>query len=259
LRNLVEEWLMLALLGALREEVADLKRQMVLEEAFAGQGYHVYKGKYKNKDVLLVQTGLGRERAERATKLVLSRYPVTAVISIGFAGALTEESKIGDVILCSTLHCANGLIQKGLKPESYYCDTDLISRISQSLEGKAVRFRQGSSVTVSQLVSNPEAKQKLGKAFRANIVDMESYWVARIASDRQIPFAAVRAVSDTVQDSLPPLDRMLTPNGKWRWEKAAPYFIFHPQHLIKLFVLYRNARQARKSLTAFVSHMVAKL
>lgn len=245
---------MLALLGALREEIADLHRRMVLEEASISQDCHIYQGKYKNQDVLLVQTGLGKERAERATKLVLERYPVTTLISLGFGGALTPEAKVDDIILCSKLHCGDnrGTNRELESGKTYWSDSSLISLVSQRLKSTATRFRLGSSVTVTQPVSGPEAKRKLVKAFGADVADMESYWIAKIASERQIPFLAVRAISDTAEDSLLPFDQILTSDGKWRWQKAALYFISHPPHLIRLFGLYRKARQARKSLTIFV-------
>lgn len=244
---------MLALLGALKEEVVDLQKHMILEEALAWQDCHIYKGKHENSDILLVQTGIGKKRAEIATKFILERYPVTMLISLGFAGALTKELKVADVIICSTLHCADGFT--GRRPklgEAYSSDASLVSLVSQSLEGTGIRFGYGNSVTVAEAICTAEAKRTLGKAFCADIVDMESYWIARIAASRRIPFIAVRSISDILQDSLPPFDQMLTSNGKWQWKKMVPYFLFHPQHLTELFTLYWNTRQARKSLTTFV-------
>ena len=112
---------------------------------------------------------------------------------------------------------------------------------------------------MTRLVSMPKAKQTLGRAFRADIVDMESYWIGRIASDRQIPFIAVRAVSDTMRDSLPPFDLILNANGKWQRRKATLYFISHPQQLIKMIALYQNTWQARRSLTTFVGNLMANI
>jgi len=243
---------MLALLGALREEILGLQRRMVLEEASVQEGCRVFRGRYKNKAILLVQTGVGKERAETATKFILEHYPVTALVSLGFAGALTEESKVGDIILCATLYCGNGQIDGEPWKGSLCSDTSLVSLASQGRGVTAVRFCQGSSVTVAQPVSKVAARCALGKAFHADIVDMESYWIARIASAKQVPFIAIRAISDTMQDNLPPFDQILDSNGKWCWNKAVPYFVSHPQHLIKLFTLYRNARQARRSLTTSI-------
>ena len=250
---------MLALLGALREEITGLQRHMVLEEASMQEDCRVFRGRYKNKAIVLVQTGIGKERAETATKFILEHYPVTTMISLGFAGALTEGLKIGDIILCSTIYCGNGQINRGPWQESLRSDTSLVSLASQGRGVTTAGLYRGSSVTVAEPASSSKAKQDLSKAFPAEVVDMESYWIARIASTRHIPFIAIRAISDTMQDSLLSFDQILDSSGKWCWNKAIPHFVSHPQHLIKLFTIYKNAQQARRSLTTAIDRLLAKL
>lgn len=250
---------MLALLGTLKEEISDLRREMVIREVINQSGCKLYRGKYENRDILLVQTGLGKERAESATKHVLEHYPITTLISLGFAGALADDLNIGDVIICCTLHRAKGWMQQDLNPEPFSSDTTLVTMIIEALEDARVKFRCGSSVTVPQPVSSPEAKRDLGRACRAEGVDMESYWIARVASAKRVPFMAVRTISDTVRDSLPPFDQILDSDGTWHWNRAVHYFVFHPQHLVKLLALYRNARQARRSLTIVAGRLAAKI
>ena len=249
---------MLALLGALREEITGLQRHMVLEEASMQEDCRVFRGRYKNKAIVLVQTGIGKERAETATKFILEHYPVTTMISLGFAGALTEGLKIGDIILCSTIYCGNGQINRGPWQESLRSDTSLVSLASQGRGVTTAGLYRGSSVTVAEPASSSKAKQDLSKAFPAEVVDMESYWIARIASTRHIPFIAIRAISDTMQDSLIPFDQILDSNGKWRLKKVALYFLSHPQHVIRLLALLKNARQAMRSLTTLVDYLVVK-
>jgi len=250
---------MLALLGAVREEIIDLKRRMVLKEVFTWQGCLVYQGKYGNKDVLLAQTGIGQQRAERAATFILARYPVTTLISIGFAGALREELRTGDIILCSTLHCGNRWAHEPGRVRIHHSDASLVSLLSPEPKSSAFRFYRGSSVTVSELVTTPEKKQTLGKTFAADIVDMESYWVARIASARRVPFLGIRTVFDTASEDLSAFGQILNPDGQWHWSRALVYFLYHPEQLKTLPHFYRKAKQARKSLTTFVSYLISQL
>jgi adenosylhomocysteine nucleosidase len=243
----------------LREEVFGLRKQMGLVEILADPACRLYGGEYRGRDILLVQTGMGRQRAETATKLVLEHYTVDALISLGFAGALTEGLEVGDAVICATLHGAPGSIQGATRPRSYSSDDDLLRLAAQALEGTVVRGRIGNGVTVPQLVRSPEERRELGRAFDADIVDMESYWIAQIASERQIPFVAVRTISDTWQDHLPPFDQMMTAEGGLKWKDVFSYFLRHPQHLVMLFNLSQNARRARKNLTTFSDCFVAKL
>ena len=249
---------MLALLGAFGQEIVDLRRQMVIEEVVAERGCKLYRGKFENRDALLVKTGMGKERAESATKFMLERYPVSAIISLGFAGALAPELSIGDVIVCSTLHCAHKSEHKWVSDGLCASDTHLLSLVSQGLED-IVAGCLGSSVSVLQLESSTKKLPGLAETLHVHIVDMESYWIASIASARQIPFIAIRSISDTMQDSVQPFDQILTSDGRLLWKKAVLCFITHPQYLINTFTLYRNVRIAKKNLIACVRHLVSKM
>lgn len=250
---------MLALLGAFGQEIVDLRRQMVIEEVVAERGCKLYRGKFENRDALLVKTGMGKERAENATKLILERYPVTAIISLGFAGALAPELRIGDVVVCSTLHCAPRLEQEEQGVEPCAPDANLLSLASQGPGDRATRFCLGSGVTVLQLDSSLQKMQELSETFHAHIVEMESYWIARIASAQQIPFIAIRSISDTMHHSVQPFDQILASDGKLLWKKAVLCFLLHPQYLMNVFTLFRNTRPAKRNMAAFISHLVTKI
>jgi adenosylhomocysteine nucleosidase len=250
---------MLAIMGAFGQEIIDLRRQMVVEEVVARRDCRLYRGKLKNRDTLLVQTGMGRERAENATQFVLERYPVTAIISLGFAGALAPELRIGDVVVCSTLHGQPGLGTEEQRLEPLAPDANLLSLASQGPGDRATRFCLGSGVTVLQLNSSTQKMQGLNETFHADIVDMESYWIARIASARQIPFIAIRSISDNMQSSVQPFDQILAPDGELLWRKAVLCFLLHPWYLMNVFTLYRNTRPAKRNLAAFVGDLVTKI
>ncbi len=251
---------MLALLGAMKEEIAELQSQIEIEETFVQQSCSAYKGKYKGKEVLLVQTGIGKRRAEKATELILERYQITGLLSFGFAGALSEELKGGDLIICSVLY--NGSEQGEGSTNSTspcYSDPDLVSLARRILEKGKVRFRQGSSVSVRRPVSEPAAKKALGEAFGAQAVDMESYWIAKITLAKHIPFLTVRAISDEVEDSLLPFDQLMDSEGAWLRRKAFLYSLSHPQHLPKILKFSGNLKRARKNLLNFIQHFIVEL
>ncbi len=250
---------MLAIMGAFGQEIVDLRRQMAVEEVVANQACRLYRGKFKDRDTLLVQTGMGRERAENATQFILERYPVTAIISIGFAGALAPELRIGDVVVCSILHYVPVSEQEEQGLEPYAPDASLLSLALQGPGDSAARFHPGSGITVLQLDSSSRKMQGLRETSRAHIIDMESYWIARIASARQIPFIAIRSISDTIQQGIQPFDRILASDGKLLWKKAVLCFLLHPRYLINVFTLFRNTRPAKRNLAAFIGNLVTKI
>jgi adenosylhomocysteine nucleosidase len=250
---------MLAIMGAFGQEIIDLRRQMVIEEVVARRDCRLYRGKLKNRDTLLVKTGMGKERAENATQFVLERYPVTAIISLGFAGALAPELRIGDVVVCSTLYGAPGSGEEKQRLEPLAPDAKLLSLAAQGPGDRTTRFCLGSGITVLQLDSSTQKMHGLSETFHADIVDMESYWIARIASARQIPFIAIRSISDNMQSSVQPFDQILAPDGELLWKKAVLCLLLHPRYLMNVLTLYRNTRPAKRNLAAFISHLVTKI
>ena len=110
-----------------------------------------------------------------------------------------------------------------------------------------------------QLASSTQKTQALGISLRADTIDMESYWIARIASARRVPFIAIRSVSDTTAQGVQPFDRILTSDGRLLWKRAAVAFLLHPWNLINVFTIFRNTRHAERNLTAFVSDLVARI
>jgi adenosylhomocysteine nucleosidase len=243
---------MLALLGAFGQEIADLRRRMAIEEVVAERHCKLYRGKLGNKDALLVKTGMGKKRAESATTLILERYPVTAIISLGFAGGLAPELGIGDVVVCSTLYCDSAA-------EIYASDARLLALAAQVLEDIAGRVRFGSGVTALYVEASPQKMRELRETFSVDIVDNESYWIARIASASKIPFIAIRSISDDMQHSVQPFDRILSADGELLWKKAVLSFLSHPWYLMNVYNLFRNTRAAKRNMAAFIGQLAAKI
>jgi len=251
---------MIAVLGALKEEVAYLRRRMRVEETFACPTCRVFRGTYLGKELVLVQTGMGKERAEAATRFILDRYPITFLISLGFAGALDANLSAGDVVLYSSVCCPN--TEEGLKahPKVVCCPEDgVLAMATQTLESAAVDFVCGGGVTVQQIVLSPEDKGELAGTFDAKAVDMESYWIAKIASEMEVPFVIVRSISDTKAERLLPFELMMTEDGEVRWRVAACYFIRRPHHLAVVGRLYRNVRLAQENLATSMDSLIARL
>ena len=132
--------------------------------------------------------GMGKQRAESAAKAILPRYRLSSVISLGFAGALVDRLRLGDVVLCSAVRHAQDTVIEA--------DSGLLFQAALASQGAGVTNAVG--VTSQAFVSTPEAKRALAVASGAAVVDMESYWIGKEASEAGVPFLSVRAISDTL-------------------------------------------------------------
>lgn len=115
------------------------------------------------------------------------------------------------------------------------------------------------SMTVPELVTNPNTKGELHRRYQVGTVNMEDYWVARLAGAAKVPFLSVRAVLDTAGQRLPSnLLGLSSRRPGW----AAFGVAAHPWQLPALLGLPRSMRLAQASLArfalAYINHRSAE-
>ncbi len=238
---------MLALLAAMKEEIAGIRERMLIEESLERPGCRIYAGSYRSKPVVLAQTGIGKDRVQAATRAVLERYPVDILVSMGIAGALMRSLRVGDVFICAQL--ATNL-PPGDSVAALHCHSaaGLVALASEALMTNGVKFVTGKSLSVLEAIIEPEHKQGLADDHEAGVVDMESFWAAGIASEYGIPFLAVRVVSDTSYERIPDFGQFTKANGDLKAREAGLYFFKHPIHLLYMIRMWRNVARAKSNL-----------
>jgi nucleoside phosphorylase len=149
--------------------------------------------------VFVVETGVGTEAVTRALDWLLQGpklgevpYRPKLVLSAGFAGSLTAERRVGDVMLATEVVDAEG----GCWPAPW----------PGELPGGEWRppLHRGRLLTVPRLVGAAADKAALGAKHQAVAVDMESAVVARRCAGAGVPFGCLRVISDDVRTSLSP-------------------------------------------------------
>jgi len=239
---------MIALLSALRDELKGVAKLMIIRQRLSHLRWSIHEGILAKRDIVLMQTGMGKEPAKQAAEYILEHFSPSVVISLGFGGALTTDLKVGDLVLSSELfHHSYPDSRRSQKSHHELLDT-----ATRVMEANTARIIVGSGLTIDRLVSDPEEKATLGKTYNAQVVDMESYWIAETVAFQKVPFLGVRAISDTLDYCLPPFDSFLDAEGKWQLKKILRYFLFNPRDLRIIPLLYVNSQQARKSLTEFL-------
>jgi adenosylhomocysteine nucleosidase len=88
---------------------------------------------------------------------------------------------------------------------------------------------------------------------------MESCGAARAASEAGVPFLAVRAVSDTVEEDLPLDFNLFMKEGGMDWARFIPFMVTHLGILPKLLNLGRNTGVASRNLAGAFSGILSAL
>jgi adenosylhomocysteine nucleosidase len=178
---------------------------------------------FENGDVVVVCGGIGSEGARRAAEAVIAQYAPATISSAGFAGALTPELKVGDV----------------LRP----------GRVVDALDGSSVIVHSGGGVLVTfGAIAGPEQKKNLREAYAAQAVDMEAAAVARAAQARGVKFAAVKVISDEVGFVFPAMERFVSSRGEFSEWKFAIYAAVRPWLWSRVAQLTRNSERASRVL-----------
>jgi adenosylhomocysteine nucleosidase len=210
-----------AYVAALRREVAPLiEGWRFTQTAYSGRNFDFFE----KGDRVLVCGGIGPEAARRATEAVVALYRPKEVVSVGFAGALVDSMRVGEI-----------------SEPAVVVDTRDGSRTST---GRGV----GTLVSFGS-VAQTEQKQKLASAYGAQTVDMEAASVASGAKAHGLSFRAVKVVSDELQFAMPNMDRFIDATGSFRTPSFIAFAALRPATWPSLIRLARNSQRAAQALS----------
>ncbi|MBN1189269.1 MAG: hypothetical protein JXA46_05900 [Dehalococcoidales bacterium] len=246
---------MLAVFSALEAEIKDLKKHAGIYHTTQYGECRIHEGICGEKTVLLVVTGMGREKAERAADRVLGSYPVSRVVSTGFGGALNERSRAGDIIVYTDVRC--GEREGRADFPRLECSAGMVRQAVELADVRGLLVMKGRGVTVEEVCSTPADKQRVGLGFSADVVDMESYWIGRKALEKGLPFLSARSIFDSVGDDLSFLEE-ITAGGRIDISEVLKCLFMRGQ-VQEMFGVYRKYRLAAAGLSVFLKNMLRHL
>jgi nucleoside phosphorylase len=219
-------------------------------------------GRLGSQDCLLVQSGMGRPRAEHALRAVLERYQPVAVLSLGYCGALAATLRVADLVVCSPVGALLTLPSGPHVAPSpvgwLHGDGALVQQaLAVPMPPGAGQLVAGGCLTVPSAVGPRSVKHWLSERLPCVAVDMESYWLGRLAQEACVPFLVVRAVSDTLAESLPSFDGLVDDFGRASLTTLSRYLLRHPLRVAQLARLGLQSHRAEKSLTDFAVNFLS--
>ena len=175
---------MIGIIGAMEEEVSQLIEAMEEKEKVTCAGMDFYCGKLKDKEVVIVQSGIGKVNMALCTQILADRFDVKAVINTGVAGGLYKDIEIGDIVISkdAVQHDVDATVfgyKVGEIPRmdtSYFeADKDLIELAKKTCDevNPDIHSYVGRVVSGDQIISDNKKKHL-----------------------NQIPFIILRAISD---------------------------------------------------------------
>ncbi len=204
-----------------------------------------------NRDALaglaLLETGEGVANAESHLEAWLDRSAARAVLSIGFAGALSSSLQAGDLVIASEI-----------RDSTEGPDATLLAAARQVQIDAPVRF--GTALTSHEILWQAESKRTLASSLCANaigFVDMESTAIARVCGRRGVPFLIIRSITDLLDEDLPlDFNQHRTPDGRVDPKKVVKAALLRPAAFKGLFELRRRSRLCAGRMAEFVERLV---
>ena len=194
----------IAIMGAMPEEIEPLiaKLDNVTTTIYAANKY--YEGTYKGKEVVVAYSKIGKVFATLTATMLIEKFGCDILLFSGVAGAISDDLKIGDLVI------ADGLCQHdlditafghpyGYVPEGEVCiptDVGLRNIAKEVAAAKGIALKEGVIATGDQFIANPEKKEWIGEVFKAHALEMEGASVAVVCNALNVPFFILRAISD---------------------------------------------------------------
>ena len=147
-----------------------------------------------NEHAIAIICGMGEDKARIAAQTLLEQN-VSALVSWGTAGALTENLQSGDLLL------ADSIVENDQNKYSF--DAEWNKHIANDLNSTSIKIHHGMISHTQQVLATSEDKKKLHSQTNAMAVDMESLAIAQIANKEKLPCVSIRAIVDEASQCIP--------------------------------------------------------
>ena len=237
---------MILLFYAFAREIAPFKRRLRRREPLGHDGLHGFRAEIAGKEFAVVAHGIGYRRATETARRAFELMPdAELVIGTGVAGALSSGLKPGDLVLSDRVLSIRG--EDGAAEEVIVAGDAHRRAAAHALTAAGIAYSSGAILTSHRVLATGVEKRRAKESTGAIAVDMETAAIAAEAVARGLPFVAIRAVLDEVDDEVVGA-AMADEDGNVRPLAATTYLIRNPGTMLKLPRMMRNLSRATASI-----------
>ena len=199
---------MYGIIAAMQEEMKEIKKIMQNIENKEIYELNFFKGTINDKNVVLVEAGVGKVNAARVTQILIDNFKVEGIINVGSAGSCNDELEIGDIVIGKKLVQHDFDITAFGHDKGYITgvgdyissDSQLIEKIKNSINNisnEEYKIKVGIIASGDIFCTAVEMKDKIYAKFNADCVEMEGAAIAQVCYLDKIPFIIIRSISDS--------------------------------------------------------------
>ncbi|MEP6821805.1 MAG: hypothetical protein ABI946_05580 [Chthoniobacterales bacterium] len=226
---------MIAVTFALPSESSAFLR-LLEQPAREAAGPHTISGTLHGRAICILHTGVGEKTTRPRLAHFLQEQSPQLLISSGFAGALNENWKLGEVIAAEN-----------------YSTNQLGPKFAED-------YRPGRLATASAMVDSPNERQALARE-GVDAVDMETEFIAAACSTANVQLLSLRVITDTPAHPFPAPPHLLFDVERQR----TPFFplfahlLLRPTSIGRFISFARAIDGARESLTLALASVIERV
>ena len=237
---------MILLFYAFEREIAPFKRRLRNRAPIGPEGLGGFSAELGSKRFNVVGHGIGQARARAVARRALDTMPrPEMIIATGVAGALSSGLGPGDLVLADRILVIRA---EGRDAEEVIAvEQPHLRTIGRSLKLAGVEYATGAMLTAHRVLASSAEKRGTKSVTGAIAVDMETAAIAAEAAARAIPFIAIRAILDDVDEDVTGAE-MADEEGRVRPLAATSYLMRNPGAMLKLPRMIRNLSRATAAI-----------
>lgn len=197
----------IGIIAAMLEETNAIQNIMTEIEEKNKYNLKFIEGKIKDKEIVLVQCGVGKVNAARTTQILIDTYNLSEIINVGSAGACSNDVTIGDIVVGKELiqhdfnitafgHERGYITDIGKKIPGDPILVDKISNIISKIGNEEFKIKIGNIASGDIFCTDPNMKTKIYNYTDADAIEMEGAAIAQVAFLDNIPCVVIRSISD---------------------------------------------------------------
>ena len=195
----------IGIIFAMQEELTELLKIIQLEKKYQIFELEFYECSFEGITCILVESGIGKVNAARATQILIDNMQVDFIFNIGVAGGVSDKLEVGDIVIGEKLIQHDFDLtafnhKKGYIPnvgEFIHSDDYLISLATSVENKKDYNILLGTIASGDIFCTEKWMSEKIANKFNALCVEMEGASIAQVCFLSHIPFLVIRSISDT--------------------------------------------------------------
>lgn len=249
---------LIGVIGATGLEMGPLKSGMEgVEKGRVGES-RFFRGRLSGKEIVLVETGIGYNRASKACAHLIERFSPTAIFSFGLAGSVDVSTRTGDILLVT--HLLRVRDTRTLRvQETYKLDEELVYNVAELFDKYNKQFKTGKLLSVPHFVFKRQERLRISREIGVKAVDMEGAAIAAQARRGCIPVMALRLISDDMSAREIDYGMLTGPQGKLTLTGGVRFFLGHGRDLVEVFRFARKTRRLGSRLWEMGSRIIEEI